>query len=107
MVGGKLIFHLYDLDNGEFEEEMWPDESDVEPLIQSCKDRGYRLVLEGFGINSSFVEPHYPRFVPAGRLVRWMAAREAGGKPPSTHIFIWEKGSAEPDDDSTWLPTYD
>ena len=95
-----LVFHLYDLKSGTFEETFWRPWDSTEALVQEWKDKGHRLVLEGYVVLS------YRRhiFVPAGEMQRiWSLAMSSSSiawtPNTGTRLFIWETGDAPAGDD--------
>jgi hypothetical protein len=103
--GQWLIFHLYDHNARTFEETVWMEWDSAEALVQEWKDKGYRLVLEGYGIEDS-TYAGFPRFIPAGEMQRIWASTTSlfdDGSwplPIRTWLFIWEASDAQSDNDA-------
>lgn len=94
----ELVFQVYDLDAGTCEETFWRTvqyrPEDVDRLVQEWKDKGYRLVMDGYLFPTDARYGHHPRFFTAKMHQMWWERAGHGQTPPAigTRQFIWVTG---------------
>ncbi len=93
----ELAFQVYDLDAGTCEETFWRTvqyrPEDVDRLVQEWKDKGYRLVMDGYCFPPD-ARYHHTRFFTAKMYRMWAESEGTTSTPPDfgTRQFIWVTG---------------